>query len=81
MRANVEATGGAVFAEKAVMLLAPRMGRAAAQSLVAEALTQKSLREALAQHLTAEQLQAIDCPEDYLGAAEMFRRRLLENPA
>jgi 3-carboxy-cis,cis-muconate cycloisomerase len=81
MRANIEATHGAVFAEKAVMLLAPRLGRSAAQSLVAEAVTRKNLREALAQHLTPEQVQTIDCPEDYLGAAEIFRRRLLEDPA
>jgi 3-carboxy-cis,cis-muconate cycloisomerase len=81
MRANIEATEGAVFAEKAVMLLAPRIGRAAAQSLVAGAIARKNLRDALGQHLTAEQIQTIDCPEDYLGAAETFRRRLLEDPA
>jgi len=78
MRANIEATQGAVFAEKAAMLLAPRLGRAAAQSLVAEAVHGKGLREGLAHLLTPEQLETIDCPEDYLGAAEIFRRRLLE---
>jgi 3-carboxy-cis,cis-muconate cycloisomerase len=69
MRANIAATQGAVFAEKAAMLL----GRAP----VAEALQGKSLREGLAHLLTPEQLQTIDCPDDYLGAAETFRRRLL----
>jgi hypothetical protein len=59
------------------MLLAPKMGRADAQKLVAEALQDKMLREAMAGHLTAEQLQNIDRPEDYLGAAETFRLRLL----
>lgn len=78
MRANIEATAGAVFAEKAVMLLAPRMGRAAAQARVAEALKAASLRGSLAHLLTPEQLETIDRPEDYLGAAEEFRRRLLE---
>ena len=28
---------------------------------------------------TPEQRKTIDCPEDYLGAAENFRRRLLED--
>jgi 3-carboxy-cis,cis-muconate cycloisomerase len=80
MRANIEATGGAVFAEKAAMLLAPRMGRTAAQSAVAAALHNGSLREGLADLLTPAELQNIDTPEDYLGAAETFRRRLLEEP-
>jgi len=79
MRANIEATQGAVFAEKAAMLLAPRLGRPAAQSTVSEALNAKTLREGLAHLLTPEQLKTIDCPEDYLGAAETFRCRLLED--
>jgi len=81
MRANIEATQGAVFAEKAVMLLAPKLGREAAQSLVAEALKAKTLRQGLAHVLTPEQLETLDCPEDYLGAAETFRQRLLEESA
>ncbi|HUK18134.1 MAG TPA: lyase family protein [Bryobacteraceae bacterium] len=81
MRANIEATHGAVFAEKAVMLLAPKLGREAAQSLVAEALKAKTLRQGLAHVLTPEQLETLASPEDYLGAAETFRRRLLEESA
>jgi len=77
MRANLDATHGAVFAEKAAMLLAPKIGRAEAGGRSAEALQDKMLREAMAGHLTAEQLQNIDRPEDYLGAAETFRLRLL----
>jgi 3-carboxy-cis,cis-muconate cycloisomerase len=80
MRANLEATRGAVFAEKAVMLIAPRVGRAAAQSVVAEALKANTLGEGLASLLTRDELEALDHPEDYLGAAEVFRRRLLEGP-
>jgi 3-carboxy-cis,cis-muconate cycloisomerase len=80
MRANIEATGGAVFAEKAAMLLAPRMGRAAAQTAVAAALEKHPLREGLGGLLDAGELRTIDHPEDYLGAAETFRRRLLEEP-
>ncbi len=80
MRANIEAPGGAVFAEKAAMLLAPRMGRMAAQSAVSAALQNGPVRESLATLLTPAELQRIDIPEDYLGAAETLRRRLLEEP-
>lgn len=72
MRANLEATKGAVFAEKAMMLL----GRSAHKE-IAEAIQGKSLRDGLTHLLTSEQLETIDRPEDYLGAAETFRRRLL----
>ena len=78
MRANLDATHGSVFAEKAVMLLAPKLGRAAAQLRVAEALEAPTLREGLAGVLTPDQLRTLDSPQDYLGAAEIFRRRLLE---
>ena len=78
MRANIEATGGAVFAEKAAMLLAPRMGRTAAQSAVAAALQAHTLREGLSELLTPAESRDLEIPEDYLGAAEALRRRLLE---
>jgi 3-carboxy-cis,cis-muconate cycloisomerase len=78
MRANLAAAGGAAFAEKAAMLLAGRLGRTEAQKKVKEAMAGGSLRDGLAGVLPAEELAAIDCPEDYLGAAEIFRRRLLE---
>jgi 3-carboxy-cis,cis-muconate cycloisomerase len=57
MRSNIEMTRGAVFAEKAMMELAPKMGRDAAYRAV-------------------EETPPIE-PEDYLGCAERFRRRLL----
>jgi 3-carboxy-cis,cis-muconate cycloisomerase len=79
MRSNIEATRGSVFAEKAAMLLIPRFGRSRAQELVAEALAGPDLREGLASLLTAEQLQTIDSPGDYLGAAETFRQALLKD--
>jgi 3-carboxy-cis,cis-muconate cycloisomerase len=79
MRANLDAAGGAIFAEKAVMLLAPRLGRTAAQSSVAEALAGPGLREGLAHLLPPEQLDDLERPEQYLGAAETFRRRILED--
>ena len=83
MRANIAATQGAIFAEKAAMLLTPKLGRTGARLLVAEAARDQPLREGLAQNpqaaslLTPQQIAAIDRPEEYLGAAEIFRRRLL----
>jgi 3-carboxy-cis,cis-muconate cycloisomerase len=62
MRANIAATKGAVFAEKAVAMLAPEMGKDAARKRVEEALPD---------------LPGLDDPEGYLGSAEELRRRLL----
>jgi 3-carboxy-cis,cis-muconate cycloisomerase len=61
MRSNIEMTRGAVFAEKAMMELAPKMGRDEAYRLVEE----------------SQRNQEMTKPEDYLGCAERFRRRLL----
>jgi len=88
MRANLEANQGLVFAEKASMLLASRLGRAAAHKLLQEAtrrsLAQKRrLAEVLgeipeaAQQLDSGDLSKLEDPEDYLGSAEAFRQRLL----
>jgi 3-carboxy-cis,cis-muconate cycloisomerase len=85
MRANLEATRGVVFAEKASMLLVPRLGREAAHVLLVDAAreaveTARPMREILERGglLSAEQLADLDRPEDYLGSAEEFRRKLLE---
>jgi 3-carboxy-cis,cis-muconate cycloisomerase len=69
MRRNIEATQGAVFAEKAVMLLAREMGREAAHRAVEESVRQTGSPPALPGLLD---------PEDYLGSAEAFRLRLLD---
>ena len=86
MRANLAATRGVVFAEKASMLLAPRLGREAAHILLVDAAreaveTGRPMSGILerAGLLSAEQLADLDRPEDYLGSAEEFRRRLLED--
>jgi len=90
MRANLNTTHGVIFAEKARMLVQPALGREATQRLLAEAAREalesaQPFREVLrgkreiASLLTAEQMDAIDRPEDYLGAAEEFRRKLLED--
>jgi len=69
MRRNIEATGGAVFAEKAMMQLAETMGRDEARRLVEETLDRTG---------SPPDLPGLLSPESYLGSAEAFRLRLLE---
>jgi 3-carboxy-cis,cis-muconate cycloisomerase len=88
MRANLEATGGAVFSERVVMLLVPAVGREAAQELVARALDAswcsrrafvdvvRSMPE-IAGAIPPDTMATIDSPEHYLGEAEALRRELL----
>jgi 3-carboxy-cis,cis-muconate cycloisomerase len=89
MRERIDATGGSIFAEQAMMLLAPAIGRDAAVAAIGAALetsrtTETGLVEALLANaalrdaLTPEQRQALGSPEDYLGSAERFRRSLLD---
>jgi len=88
MRSNLEATRGAVFAEKAMLLLAKKLGRDAARRIVEEAVSRgaqqnQRLGEVLAgmpearDHLDASTLRDLEKPEDYLGVADEFRKRLL----
>jgi 3-carboxy-cis,cis-muconate cycloisomerase len=88
MRANIEATRGAVFAERATVLLGEALGRDRAHLLVGEAARQsaatgRALSEVLAgiaevtRLLTPDRLAGLQSPEDYLGSAEAFRVRLL----
>jgi 3-carboxy-cis,cis-muconate cycloisomerase len=89
MRQNLASTLGVVYAEKLLVLLAPQIGRAESQRLLSEAVhqaieTTKPLREIVTAHsvlstlLTRAQIDSLELPEDYLGATEVFRRRLLE---
>jgi adenylosuccinate lyase len=82
------AAGSEVFAERAMMLLAPALGRESARRAIAQALetAQREGRrfvEVLGQDpavksaVDATPLAALDKPEEYLGSAEEFRRRLL----
>jgi 3-carboxy-cis,cis-muconate cycloisomerase len=88
MRENIAATHGLVFAERAMVLLAPALGREAASRLIAGAIETtrrggQSFADALAQ--SAEVTAAVDRgdlaslqdPDAYLGVAERLRRRLL----
>jgi 3-carboxy-cis,cis-muconate cycloisomerase len=92
MRKNLEATKGAVFAEKAAIVLGRKIGRKRAHEVLAQATRaalaeQKSLADvlratpAVRTHLDPAELNRLEAPEDYLGSAEWFRRRLLESSA
>ena len=90
MRQNLDATKGAVFAEKAAILLGRKIGRKRAHKLMEEAVSlviteQKSLAEVLRtipeakQHLDDKTLKDLEIPEKYLGSTEWFRDRLLQS--
>ncbi len=78
MRANIEATRGVIFAERAMMLLGEKVGRDAAHKLLDRATRQsvtqgRRLHEVLSEmtevsrHLDAATLRSIEVPEEYLG--------------
>ena len=88
MRANIEATHGAIFAERAAMLLGAKLGRDAAHALLQDAARKtskqkRSLSQVLAEipeaasHLDRATLRRLEMPEEYLGSAEIFRKALL----
>lgn len=87
MRTNMAATGGVALAERAMMLLAPALGRQAVNRLIARAidaaLDGRNFVEALAAEpeaaaaLSPDDLASLGAPEAYLGSAEQFRRRLI----
>jgi 3-carboxy-cis,cis-muconate cycloisomerase len=90
MRTNIEATRGAVFAERAMTLLAPKMGRDVAHKIVEEAsrksvAQEKQLSEVLAQipevtaNIEPSALRQLEVPERYLGSAEIFRQALVSS--
>jgi 3-carboxy-cis,cis-muconate cycloisomerase len=92
MRENIVATRGAVFAEAAVLQLAPALGRERARELVEAALRRcrdedRSLAELLQslpdviEAMPAHALADLERPERYLGDAEALRRALLEPAA
>jgi 3-carboxy-cis,cis-muconate cycloisomerase len=87
MRANLDATHGIVFAERALLLLRVKVGRDKAEAIVHDALarTRQSLTfpaalranpEAVAA-LGAAAIDALSGPDVYVSAAETIRRELL----
>jgi 3-carboxy-cis,cis-muconate cycloisomerase len=70
MRANLDLTGGQVVTERLAAVLAPRLGKAAAKQLLTDAVsTGRPLAEALAGHLSADELADLCDPAAYTGAA------------
>jgi 3-carboxy-cis,cis-muconate cycloisomerase len=88
MRSNINATHGAIFAERATMLLAAKLGRDVAHKILQDAVKKSTnqkrrLSEVLAEipevtnHLERSVLRTLEQPEEYLGSAEIFRKALL----
>jgi len=88
MRANIDATKGVIFAERAMILLGSKLGRDVAHKVLEEAtrtsVTQgRHLAEVLAEmpeitsHIDRVALRQLEAPEQYLGSAEVFRQALL----
>ena len=88
MRANIDRTNGAIFAERAMMKAGSALGRDVAHKLVQGAIQRarasgeplgQTLRETaeIARVLTEDDLRMMDETDSYLGMAETFRRRLL----
>ncbi|MEO8592860.1 MAG: 3-carboxy-cis,cis-muconate cycloisomerase [Candidatus Solibacter sp.] len=69
MRANVESTKGAIFAERVVLLLTPEQGREAARRKVEDAIRDTG---------APPEFPGLRDPEQYLGNAEAFRKRQLQ---
>ena len=89
MRRNLDATQGLIFAEAVTMALGNQIGKSAAHTLVEKASRQarksgKHLREvldqnqAVAEHLTAAELDRLFAPENYLGVAEELVDRVID---
>ena len=89
MRANLDATRGSVTSEWLAMLAGRVVGRDEARLLARRLLARVSdhVSLAMAVHeipelrdsLSADELRVLQDPSAYLGQAEQFRRRLLED--
>jgi len=87
MRANLEATHGTIFAERANLLLSKKLGRESSFRIVEGALAEsvaknRNFVEVLGEMpevtavLDTQALKNLQSPEHYLGVAEKFRRNL-----
>jgi 3-carboxy-cis,cis-muconate cycloisomerase len=92
MRQDIDATRGAVFAERAAMLLSSALGRDVARKILEEATRRSAadgrrLAEVLAEIpevtrvLDSKVLRDLEKPEEYLGVADALRKRLVSGPA
>jgi 3-carboxy-cis,cis-muconate cycloisomerase len=87
MSLNIENTNGAIFAERAMMLLGVKLGRDVAHKVV-EAAVRKSVKEGrhlaavlaetpeVTTHLGGAGLKELETPQQYLGSADAFRKAL-----
>jgi 3-carboxy-cis,cis-muconate cycloisomerase len=91
MRRNIENTNGAVFAERAMMMLGAKLGRDVAHKILDAAVKKsagqgRNLSAVLAEmpevtiHLSPAELKQLEIPEQYLGSAEAFRSALVSEP-
>src|SRR5580693_4055607 len=71
MRRNIENTKGAIFAERAMMLLGAKLGRNV--SAVLAEIPEVTI------HVGLAELQQVEAPGQYLGSAEAFRRALISS--
>jgi 3-carboxy-cis,cis-muconate cycloisomerase len=87
MRVNVENTNGAIFAERAMMMLGAKLGRDVAHQILNAAVKKsaedgRNLSAVLAEipevtsHISPTELKQLEIPEQYLGSAEAFRKAL-----
>ena len=86
MRENIQSTHGTIHSEKAALLLALHVGREKAHEMLKswsdpKRLNKRTLSEALAQVPEARRYrgQKHEKPEEYLGSAQEFTRRLSRN--
>ena len=90
MRANLNATHGMIFAERAMMILGAELGRDVAHKVIKEAIREgtkqkRHLAEVLAEvpevtkQLDAKRLRSLEAPEEYLGSAEAFRKAMISS--
>jgi 3-carboxy-cis,cis-muconate cycloisomerase len=88
MRLNIDSTNGAIFAERAMMMLGAKLGRDVAHKVLNAAVKRsaeegRNLSTVLAEipevtvHLGPTELKQLETPEQYLGSAEAFRRALV----
>jgi 3-carboxy-cis,cis-muconate cycloisomerase len=92
MRANIEKTNGAIFAERAMILLGSKLGRDTAHKIL-ETATKKCIAEnrhladvlaeipEVTNLLDQATLDELEVPEKYLGSADQFRQALLSSSA
>jgi 3-carboxy-cis,cis-muconate cycloisomerase len=87
MRNNIESTRGVIFAERAAMVLREKLGREKTQKALKAAARKSAVEKKhfaqvlagmpeVASRFDRQTLKRLEVPEEYLGSAEAFRKRL-----